>query len=86
MTREDLQGHITYIGNNGSSTVDLVLASEIRLLQSSLIQYLTVLDLNHLSCLRPILLKLSILNPDSTHSLRNQTEPSNATPEEKKPQ
>ena len=47
-TRGDLQGHITYIGNKGHSTVDSVLASEICLLQSVLIQYLLVLDLNHL--------------------------------------
>ena len=82
-TRGDLQGHITYIGNKGHSTVDLVLASEICLLQSGLIQYLSVLDLNHLSDHRPILLKLLSLNPFSTHSLENQTEPMNVTLEEK---
>ena len=82
-TRGDLQGHITYIGNKGHSTVDLVLASEICLLQSGLIQYLSVLDLNHLSDHRPILLKLLSLNPFSTHSLENQTEPINVTLEEK---
>ena len=76
-TRGDLQGHITYIGNKGHSTVDLVLASEICLLQSCLIQYLSVLDLHHLSDHCPVLLKLSSLDPISTHSLRNQTEPKN---------
>ena len=85
-TRGDLQGHITYIGNKGHSTVDLVLASEICLLQSGLIQYLSVLDLNHLSDHRPIFLKLSNLHPISTHSLRNQTEPKNVTLEEKQQQ
>ena len=85
-TMGDLQGHITYIGNTGHSTVDLVLASEICLLQSGLIQYLSVLDLNHVSDHRPILLKLSSLHPISTHSLRNKTEPKNVTLEEKQPQ
>ena len=58
----DLQRHITYIGNKG--TVDLVLASEICLLHHGLIQYFSVLDLNHLSDYCPILLKLSSLNPN----------------------
>ena len=43
--RGDLKEHLTYIGDKGHSTVDLVLASEICLLQSGLIQYLSVLDL-----------------------------------------
>ena len=85
-TREDLRGHITYIGNKGHNTLDLVLASEISLLQSGLIQHLSVLDLNHLSDHRHILLKLSSLNPISTHSLGNQTEPMNVTLVEKQPQ
>ena len=85
-TRGDLQGHIPHIGNKGHSTVDLVLASEICLLQLGLIQYLSVLDFNHLSDHRPILLKLSNLNPMSTHSFRNKTEPMNVTLEEKQPQ
>ena len=75
-----------YIENKGHSTVDLVLATEICLLQSGLIQLLSVLDLNHLSDHRPILLKLSSFHPISTHSLRNQTEPENVTLEEKQPQ
>ena len=54
-TGGDLQGHITYIGNKGHSAVDLVLASEICLLQSCLIQYLSVLVLNHLLDHCPIL-------------------------------
>ena len=37
-TRGDLQGHITDKGNKGHSTVDLVLASEICLIQSGLIE------------------------------------------------
>ena len=39
-------GDITYTGNKGHNTVGLVLASEICILQSGLIQYLLVLDLN----------------------------------------
>ena len=66
--------------------MDLVLAPEICLLQSGLIQYLSVLGLNHLSVHRPIFLKLSSLNPVSTYSLRNETEPMNVTLEEKQPQ
>ena len=77
---------MTYIGNKGRSTLDLVLASEICLLQSVLIQYLSVLDLNHLSDHCPMLLKLSSLNPISTYSLGNQTEPMNVKLEEKQPQ
>ena len=85
-TRRDLQGYITYIGNKGYSTVDLVVASEICCLQSGLVQYPSVLDLNRLSDHRPILLKFSSLHPISTHPLRNQTEPKNVTLEEKQPQ
>ena len=48
-TRGDLQGQITYIGNKGHSIVGLMLVSEICLIESGLIQYLSVLDLNHLS-------------------------------------
>ena len=66
--------------------MDLVSVSEICLLQSGLIQHLSVLDLNHLSNNCPILLKLSSLHPISTHSLRNQIEPKNVTLEEKQPQ
>ena len=57
-TRVDLQGHFTNFGFQGCSTVDLVLASE-SLLKSSLIQYLSVQDLNLLSDQKPILLKIS---------------------------
>ena len=85
-TRGDHQGHITYIGDKGHSIVDLVLASEICLSQSGLIQYLSVLNLNHLSDHCPILLKLLSLHPISTHPLRNQTEPKNVTLEEKQSQ
>ena len=38
-TRGDLQGHFTYLGYQGCSTMDLVLASE-NVLQTNLIQYL----------------------------------------------
>ena len=81
-----LQGHTTYVGNKGHSTVDLVLASEICHLQSGLIHYLSVLYLKHLSYNRRILLKISSLNPISTHSLRNQIEPKNVTLDEKQSQ
>ena len=40
-TRGDLQGHFTYLGYQGYSTVDLVLASE-NIFQTNLIQYLSV--------------------------------------------
>ena len=63
-----------------------MLASEICLLQSGLIQYLSVLDLNHLSDNRPILLKLSSLNPISTQSLGSQTEPMSVKLENKQQQ
>ena len=59
-TRGDLQGHVTYIGHKGNSTIDLVLTSEINLLETGLIQYLSVLNINHLSDHCPVLLKLSI--------------------------
>ena len=57
-TRDDLQSHFTYFGFQGCSIVDLVLASE-SLLKFSLIQYLSVHDLNLLSDHKPILLKIS---------------------------
>ena len=39
-------GDITYTGNKGHNTVGLVLASKICILQSGLIPYFLVLDLN----------------------------------------
>ena len=70
-TRGDLQGHFTYFGFQGCSTVDLVLASE-SFLKSSLIQYLSVQDLNLLSDHKPILLKISnnnLLGPTKTQRI-----------------
>ena len=67
------------MANKGHSTVDFVLAPEICLMQSGLIPYLSVLDLNHLSDHCPIFLKLSSLNPIST-------KPMNVKLEEKQPQ
>ena len=58
-TRGDLQGHLTYVGFHGCSTVDLVLTSEASLTKSTIVQYLSVQDLNFLSDHRPILLKLT---------------------------
>ena len=71
-TRGDLQGHVTYIGHKGNSTVDLVLASEFCLSKTEMIQYLSVLDLSHLSDHCPILLKLSSLIPDTASKSNNQ--------------
>ena len=70
-TRGDLQGNLKYVGFNGCSTVDLVLASEASLTKSTIVQYPSVQDLNFLSDLRPILLKRlnnynSILNKTIT--------------------
>ena len=58
-TRGDLQGHLTYVGFHGCSAVDLVLTSEASLTKSTIVQYLSVQDLNFLSDHRPILLKLT---------------------------
>ena len=64
-TRGDLQGHLTYVGYHGCSTVDLVLTSEVSLTESTKVQYLSVQDLNFLSDHRPVLLKRTgNFNPD----------------------
>ena len=58
-TRGDLQGHLTYVGYHGSSTVDLVLASETLIFETpAIIQYLSVLELSCISDHKPILIKL----------------------------
>ena len=69
-TRGDLQGHLTYFGSPGCITVDLVFAFE-SLLKSSLIQYLSVQDLNLLSGHRFILSKVS--NNNLLESNKNPT-------------
>ena len=60
---------ITYTGNKVHKTVGLVLAFEIRILQSGLIQYLLVLDLNPY---RNIVLHFSnfqfLIQPQLNHS------------------
>ena len=56
-TRGDLQGHFTYLGYQGYSTVDLVLASE-NIFQTNLIQYLSLKAFTNVSHHRPILLKI----------------------------
>ena len=56
-TRRDLQGHFTYLGYEGCSTVDLVLASE-NIFQTNLIQYLSVQTFTTFSDHRLILLKI----------------------------
>ena len=59
-TREDFQGHFTYVGYNECSSVDLILASENILTQLSLVGYLSVQELNPLSHHKPLLLKLLV--------------------------
>ena len=54
----DLQGKFTYIGYNGVSTIDYVLASE-NILIEKLIHSLKVEDLSSLSDHRPLTLKLN---------------------------
>ena len=56
-TRGDLQGHLTYLGYQGCSTVDLILASE-NTFQTNLMQYLSVQTFTTFSDHRPILLKI----------------------------
>ena len=48
-TCQNLQGLLTYVGFHGCSTVDLVLASEGSLTKSTIVQYLSVQDLNFFS-------------------------------------
>ena len=48
-TRGVLQGHLTYVGFHGCSAVDLVLTSEASLTNSTMVQYLSVQDLNFFS-------------------------------------
>ena len=50
---------LTYAGLHGCSTVDLILTSEAYLTKSTIVQYLSVQDLNFLSDHRPILLKVT---------------------------
>ena len=57
-TRGDLQGHLTYVRFHGCSRVDLVIKSEASLAKSTVVQYLSVQDLNFLFDHRPILLEL----------------------------
>ena len=61
-TRGDLQGHFTYLGYQGYSTVDLVLASE-NIFQTNLIQYLSVQTFTTFSDHRLILLKILWKHP-----------------------
>ena len=49
---------MAYAGFQGFSTVNLVLTSEVSLTKSTIVQDLSVYDLNFLSGHRPILLKL----------------------------
>ena len=60
--RGDFQGHLTYIGYHGSSTVDLVLTTEQALTRENIIQYLSIAPLNHLSDHKPVLLSLTANN------------------------
>ena len=58
--RGDLLGKYTYIGYNGCSTVDFVLASGSLLVNTSIIQYLTIQKISHFSDHRAVLLKLKL--------------------------
>ena len=58
-TSRDLPQRLTYVGFHGFSTVDLVLTSKASLTKSTIVQYLSVQDLNFLSDHWPILLKLT---------------------------
>ena len=78
-TRCDLQGHVTFFGFQGCSTVDLVLASD-SFLKSSLNQYLSVQDLNLLSDHNPILLKIS-----NNNLLQTNKNPKNYTLKDRPP-
>ena len=55
-TRGDLYGHLTYVGFHGCSTVDFRLTSKASLTESTIVQYISVEDLNFFSDHRPILL------------------------------
>ena len=59
-TRGDFQGHFTYVGYNGCSSVDLIIASENIPTQLSLVGFLSVQELNPRSDHKPLLLKLSV--------------------------
>ena len=48
-TSRDLPQRLTYVGFHGFSTVDLVLTSKASLTKSTIVQYLSVQDLNFLS-------------------------------------
>ena len=76
-TRRDLQGHFTYLGYEGCSTVGLVLASE-NIFQTNLIQYLSVQTFTF-SDHKPILLKILWKLPTCI----DQTTTSNCTLEDK---
>lgn len=61
--RGDFQGHITYVGYHGCSTVHLILSSEPTLLDPAIFQYLPIFQiLNISSHHKPDLLKLFVNN------------------------
>ena len=78
-TRSDLQGHFTYLGYQGCSTVDLVLASE-NFSQTNLIQYLSIQTFTTFSDHRPILLKILWKYPARV----DETKTSNCTLDDKR--
>ena len=77
-TRGDLQGHFTYLGYQGCSTVDLVLASQ-NIFQTNLIQYLPVQTFTTFSYHRSILLQISRKYPARITEIKT----SNCTLEDK---
>ena len=77
-TRGDLQGHFTYLGYQGCSTVDLVLASE-NIFQTNLIQYHPVKTFTTFSYHRSILLQISRKYPARINEIKT----SNCTQEDK---
>ena len=66
-TRGYLQGHVTYFGYHGCRTVHLILVLEKAFMQSQMIQYLSIEELNILSDHKPILLCLNAKSGDMSN-------------------
>ena len=77
-SRGNLQGHFTYFGYQGSSTVDLVLTSE-NIFQTILIKYLSVQTFTTFGDDRPLLPRVLWKHPTRI----DETKTSNCTLEEK---
>lgn len=61
-TLEYLKDYVTYVGYHACSTIDLVLASEIVFMQSQMIRYLSVENLNIFPDYNPNLLCLNAIS------------------------